>query len=90
MRKITLFATVLLIGGAVMAPALATGEGTSGKSAWRESLTEQQRECIRDNCPKFTREEKATKSDAEWQAKRDCYEACGVHKDWSNRTKSKM
>ncbi|MCL2749369.1 MAG: hypothetical protein FWE50_04835 [Alphaproteobacteria bacterium] len=82
MKKVVLFAAVFLASGAVMGPAMAWGN-KEGKKEWMGQLTTAQKNCLESHgCPKFTKEEKETKSEAEWAAKRGCkrqaFEACGI------------
>ena len=79
MKKTVLFAALFLAIGAVAVPAMA-GEGGKKQKA---NLTEIQKKCIASHeCPKFSKEEKATKSETEINAKNECrkkaFEDCGV------------
>jgi len=76
MKKYALLAIVLSIAAV---PAFAEDSMSKDKADFKASLTPEQQECIK-QCPKFTKEEKKSKSDAEWQAKRDCYTSCGIDK----------
>jgi hypothetical protein len=81
MKKHLMIASLFAL---IAVPAMAWGNKES-KKEWRASLTEEQISCLESHgCPKFTKEEKEGKTDAEMAAKKQCkkaaMEACGIKK----------